>query len=209
MESGVSPQQRDAIVELRGVHKTYLLGAEGVPALRGVNLVVQRNEFIVILGKSGGGKSSMLNIIGTIDKPTRGDVFIGGTHIDSHTSDAALADIRLKQLGFVFQQFNLLPQLTAVENVELPMILAGTGTPASRRLRAIQLLSQVGIAERLTHIPSQLSGGEQQRVTIARALANSPSLLLLDEVTGDLDEANGQVSDTNTRRSTGTGPRLF
>ena len=110
----------------------------------------------------------MLNLIGTIDKPTRGDIIVCGTRIDARTSDAELADIRLRKLGFVFQQFNLLPGLTAIENVELPMILAGTGTRAWRRKRATELLSQVGIAERMHHIPSQLSGGEQQRVTIAR-----------------------------------------
>lgn len=182
----------DVVVELRGVHKTYLLGVEGVPALRGVSVSIRRGEFVVILGKSGGGKTSLLNCIGTIDKPTRGDIFVCGTRIDSRTSDAELAEIRLRcddptaaacvcvlpapsqcrckcrKLGFVFQQFNLLPGLTALENVELPMVLAGTGTRAWRRRRALDLLSQVGIAERVHHVPSQLSGGEQQRVTIAR-----------------------------------------
>ncbi|RYG50351.1 ABC transporter ATP-binding protein [archaeon] len=180
VSGSLSPSaQPNLVVHMRNVTKTYLLGIEGVPALRGVSVSIQRGEFIVILGKSGGGKTTMLNILGTVDKPTRGDLYISGVRVDAKTPDNVLADIRLRKLGFVFQTFNLLPALTAVENVELPMILANRGTAASRRKRAVRLLTQVGMAERLWHVPNQMSGGEQQRVTIARALANEPDILLL------------------------------
>jgi ABC-type lipoprotein export system ATPase subunit len=191
-DGGPRPPPAGVLV-LRNVHKTYLLGIEGVPALRGVSVTVARGEFIVILGKSGGGKTTMLNMIGSVDRPTRGDIVIDGTRINARTPDTVLADVRLRKLGFVFQTFNLLPQLSALENVELPMILAGWGSRAGRRKRAVRLLTRVGMAERLHHTPAQLSGGEQQRVTIARSLANRPSLLLLDEPTGDLDTVNSQV----------------
>lgn len=181
------------VVTMRNVHKTYLLGIEGVAALRGVTLDIQRGEFIVILGKSGGGKTTMLNILGTIDRPTRGDLHLAGTRVNQHTPDSVLAQLRLRKLGFVFQTFNLLPGLSALENVELPMVLAGWGSATERRSRATDLLSRVGMAERLHHVPSQMSGGEQQRVTIARALSNKPELLLLDEPTGDLDTVNTEL----------------
>lgn len=181
------------IVILRNVAKTFLLGIEGVPALRGVSLTVRRGELTVILGKSGSGKSTMLSIIGTMDKPSRGDVFLCGVRVDSRTPDAALADLRLRKVAFIFQTFNLLPQLSALENVELPMVLAGWGTPAKRRRRAIALLRRVGMGERLHHTPSMCSGGEQQRTTIARALANRPELIIADEPTGDLDGNNTAI----------------
>ena len=181
-------------VELRNVHKTYLLGVEGVAALRGVSLKIEQGEFVVILGKSGGGKTTLLNVLGTIDQPTRGELDLCGVRIDSKTPDSTLANIRLKKIAFVFQAFNLLPGLTALENVELPMLLSATpALPSARTFRAAQLLSRVGMAERLDHTPSQMSGGEQQRVTIARALANQPELLLLDEPTGDLDLHNSLI----------------
>lgn len=148
---------------------------------------------MVIFGLSGGGKTTLLNIMGTIDKPTKGDMHICGTHIDSHTSDTVFSQIRLHQIGFVFQAFNLLGSMTALENVEMPMVLAGKLSASERRARARQLLERVGMGERLNHVPSQLSGGEQQRVTIARAIANNPALLLLDEPTGDLDSRNTAV----------------
>jgi len=177
-------------VRLENVHKTYLLGVEGVPALRGVSLSIRRGEFVVIFGLSGGGKTTLLNVIGTIDKPTKGELHLCGHRIDSHTPDHVLSYIRLKKLGFVFQTFNLLSSLTAQENVELPMILAGELEHEEREKRAIDLLKRVGMGERLDHVPSQLSGGEQQRVTIARAVSNRPDILLLDEPTGDLDSVN-------------------
>jgi putative ABC transport system ATP-binding protein len=180
----------DHIIELENIQKTYLLGIEGVPALRGVSFKIRRGEFVIIYGTSGGGKTSMLNIIGTIDKPTKGHLTIDGIKIGSKTPDSTLAHIRLRKMGFVFQTFNLLATMTALENVEMPMILRGTLTASERRERAIELLTKVGMADRLHHIPAQLSGGEQQRVTIARAIANEPDILLLDEPTGDLDTQN-------------------
>lgn len=178
------------LVVMRNVHKTYLLGIEGVPALRGVNMHIKAGEFVVIFGTSGGGKTTMLNILGTIDKPTKGELFIDNSRITESTKDHELSDIRLRKIGFVFQTFNLLSSLTALENVEMPLILDGRLSVAERRARAEEVLSQVGMRPRLNHVPSQLSGGEQQRVTIARALSNRPSLMLLDEPTGDLDSDN-------------------
>jgi putative ABC transport system ATP-binding protein len=180
----------DVIIRGENIHKTYLLGVEGVPALRGVSLSIKRGEFVVIYGLSGGGKTTLMNILGTIDKPTKGELYLCGHRIDSNTSDKVLSYIRLKKIGFVFQTFNLLSSLNAIENVELPMILDGKLDAQARRRRAQDLLDMVGIGERATHVPSQLSGGEQQRVTIARAMANKPDMLLLDEPTGDLDSEN-------------------
>eukprot|EP01120_Amphizonella_sp_Union-15-10_P015857 TRINITY_DN822_c0_g1_i1.p1 TRINITY_DN822_c0_g1~~TRINITY_DN822_c0_g1_i1.p1 ORF type:complete len:363 (-),score=52.76 TRINITY_DN822_c0_g1_i1:104-1192(-) len=178
------------LIDIENVHKTYLLGLEGVPALRGVSMSIKKGEFVVIFGTSGGGKTTLLNIIGTIDKPTKGKMKLSGIEITSKTSDAVFSHLRLRKIGFVFQTFNLLSSLTAIENVEMPMILAGDLGPKERRSRAEALLNKVGMGLRLDHLPSQLSGGEQQRVTIARAISNSPELLLLDEPTGDLDSMN-------------------
>jgi putative ABC transport system ATP-binding protein len=175
------------------VHKTYLLGLEGVPALRGVNLTINDGEFITVLGTSGGGKTTLLNIIGTIDKPSKGDVYICGLRIKYSTKDQLLASIRLNKLGFVFQTFNLIGSLTALENVELPMQLRGKLSRDQIRKRAVGLLEDVGLGNRLDHFPNQLSGGEQQRVTIARAISNNPSILLLDEPTGDLDTRSTDI----------------
>lgn len=181
------------IIRLRNIHKTYLLGIEGVPALRGVTLTINKGEFIVLFGKSGGGKTSMLNIIGTIDKPTKGDLYVGDKRISSQTTDSEVAELRLKNIGFCFQTFNLISSMTAIENVELPMILNGQLTSQEIHERAKSLLDKMGLQHRYKHLPSQLSGGEQQRVTIARAIANKPPLLLLDEPTGDLDSKNTQM----------------
>uniref|UniRef100_A0A6B2L7V7 ABC transporter domain-containing protein n=1 Tax=Arcella intermedia TaxID=1963864 RepID=A0A6B2L7V7_9EUKA len=158
--------------------------------MRGVSMNVKKGEFVIIFGLSGGGKTTLLNVIGTIDKPTKGELYLCGHRIDSNTTDDTLSFLRLKKIGFVFQTFNLLSSLTALENVEMPMILAGELSAEERRKRAIELLTKVGMGERLNHVPSQLSGGEQQRVTIARAVANRPEILLLDEPTGDLDSMN-------------------
>lgn len=149
----------EPIIRLRNIHKTYLLGLEGVPALRGVSVTINRGEFIVILGKSGGGKTSMLNIIGTIDKPTKGDIYITGKRISSKTTDTEVANLRLKKIGFCFQTFNLIGSMTAVENVELPMILHGTLSSSKIRERAMKLLTHVGLKDRALSLPSQLSGG--------------------------------------------------
>jgi putative ABC transport system ATP-binding protein len=183
----------EVVVRLDNVHKTYLLGLEGVTALRGVTISVKKGEFVCILGTSGGGKTTMLNMIGTIDKPTKGDVWLGGVRIKSSTRDTVLANMRLHKLAFVFQSFNLIASMTALENVELPMLLLGAMGRGEIRTRARELLEKVGLAARAKHFPSQLSGGEQQRVTIARALANDPEILLLDEPTGDLDTKNTDI----------------
>lgn len=147
----------------------------------------------MLFGTSGGGKTSLLNLMGTIDKPTKGEIMLCGDWVKPTTPDVVLAEKRLNRIGFVFQTFNLLSTMTAIENVELPMILAGVLGPAERKARATELLTRVGMGGRLDHLPSQLSGGEQQRVTIARALANEPELLLLDEPTGDLDSRNTEI----------------
>lgn len=181
------------IIRLDNLQKTYLLGVEGVPALRGVSLDIAQGEFVCIFGTSGGGKTTMLNILGTIDKPTKGAMELCGKRITPSTADGVTADLRLKNIGFVFQSFNLISSLTAIENVEMPMVLAGVLTAAERRARAEELLARVGMSERMDHLPTQLSGGEQQRVTIARALANQPDVLLLDEPTGDLDTVNSAI----------------
>merc|ERR1711871_736639 len=188
MEQDAAP-----LVSLKNVHKTYLLGVEGVPALRGVSLDVHAGEMVTILGTSGGGKTTLLNIIGTIDKPTRGDVVLCDTQINHNTPDGDLSAIRLHHLGFVCQTFNLISSMTSVENVELPMVLAGVLSPSQRRERALMLLNKVGLGHRPGHFPGMLSGGEQQRVTIARSLANNPKILLLDEPTGDLDTQNTHI----------------
>jgi putative ABC transport system ATP-binding protein len=178
------------IISIHNLHKTYLLGNEGVAALRGVSLNIKHAEFIVILGKSGSGKTSLLNLLGTIDQPTKGDLYICGERVSERSTDQQLADIRLHKIGFVFQTFNLISSMTAMENVELPMVLAGKRSAADIKQRAMSLLDKVHMSNRAKHTPSQLSGGEQQRVTIARAIANNPDILLLDEPTGDLDTAN-------------------
>ncbi|KAI9096526.1 P-loop containing nucleoside triphosphate hydrolase protein [Phlyctochytrium arcticum] len=180
----------DPIVSLRNIHKTYLLGLEGVAALRGVTLKIQRGEWVAIYGTSGGGKTSLLNMIGTIDKPTKGELTVCDTVITPGTPDKVLAKLRLDKLGFVFQTFNLISSMTALENVELPAVLKGELSASERRARAIASLEKVGLGHRLKHFPAKLSGGEQQRVTIARAIANLPEVLLLDEPTGDLDTFN-------------------
>lgn len=180
----------DIIISCENVHKTYLLGIEGIPALRGVSVDVVRGEMLVIYGTSGGGKSTLLNVLGTIDVPTKGNLELLGTRVTDSTADNILAFLRCERIGFVFQSFNLLSSMTAVENVELPMIIAGHRSRSEIRARATDLLRHVGLGHRLDHFPSQLSGGEQQRVTISRALANEPDVLLLDEPTGDLDTRN-------------------
>lgn len=204
----LAPPQKDlgdVVLRLRGIEKSFVIenSDEPVSALRGVNLfadstssgsrvpfsAVRRGEFLMIRGPSGGGKTTLLNIIGTLDAPTKGSVELLGHMIDGKSDDGELADIRLQHLGFVFQTFNLISTMTAVENVELPMTLLGRLSAKDARTRAKQLLGLVGLRNRNDHLPSELSGGEQQRVTIARSLANNPSILLLDEPTGDLDTA--------------------
>ena len=172
------------VVETTNLKKTYMLGKVPVDALQGVNLKVEKGDFLAILGPSGSGKSTLLNMIGALDKPTEGKVFIEGVDV-STLNDNALADLR-RRIGFVFQFFNLIPRLTARGNVELTMAIPGLSNN-ERRKRAEELLETVGLKERVNHKPAELSGGERQRVAIARALANNPNFLLMDEPTGNID----------------------
>jgi len=173
-----------SVVETINLRKTYMLGKVPVNALQGVNLKVEKGDFLAILGPSGSGKSTLLNMIGALDKPTEGKVFIEGVDV-STLNDNELADLR-RRIGFVFQFFNLVPRLTAKGNVELTMVILGLGK-SERRKRAEELLETVGLKERANHKPAELSGGERQRVAIARALANNPKFLLMDEPTGNID----------------------
>lgn len=198
-EGAITKPLGDPVIEVFGLTKSYtLVGGEEVPALRDIQLhsaadfaPIRRGEFVMIRGPSGGGKTTLLNIIGTIDTPSRGKLRLFGDMLDfAKTSDATLAELRLRKIGFVFQTFNLLATLSAFENVELPMSILSRLPPKERAARAQTLLRMVGLEDRMSHLPSELSGGEQQRVTIARALANEPDVLLLDEPTGDLDTRN-------------------
>jgi putative ABC transport system ATP-binding protein len=179
-----------AVVDVRDVVRRYALDGASVPALRGVSLQVGAGEFIAIEGPSGSGKSTLLHLMGGVDLPSSGDVLLFGQSTRS-LSDGALSALRLRHLGFVFQRFFLLPMLTAEENVILPLLEAGVPR-ITRRVRAAELLTYVGLARRAQHLPGQLSGGEMQRVAIARALANRPRLLLADEPTGELDQETGR-----------------
>lgn len=175
----------ESLIELKHIIKTYTLGSEPVHALNDVSLTIKRNEYAAIMGTSGSGKSTLMNIIGCLDRPTSGEYILDGRAIHDHDPDE-LALIRNKTIGFIFQQFNLLPQMTALNNVMLPLVYAGVPVEERRR-RAEEVLTLVGLGNRLNHRPSELSGGQQQRVSIARALSNHPKLLLADEPTGALD----------------------
>jgi putative ABC transport system ATP-binding protein len=175
------------VIRVRGLCKTYLMGDVEVPALRGVDVDIDRGEFVAVMGSSGSGKSTFMNILGCLDRPTSGSYFLEGQEVGSLSRDE-WAHIRNHRIGFVFQGFNLLARTTAVENVELPMMYNGFAGK-QRRERALEVLSLVGLETRIDHMPNQLSGGQQQRVAIARALVNQPSLILADEPTGNLDSA--------------------
>ena len=178
------------LIELKDVYKIYPMGDETVHALDGVSLSIDQGEFVAIVGSSGSGKSTAMNIIGCLDVPTSGSYHLGGVDVSTMDDDQQ-AEIRNKMLGFIFQQYNLIPKLSVLENVELPLLYAGV--PAEeRRDRAIRSLERVGLADKWKHLPSQLSGGQQQRVSIARALAGSPSVILADEPTGALDYLTGR-----------------
>ncbi|WP_296532849.1 ABC transporter ATP-binding protein [Phenylobacterium sp.] len=178
-----------AMIRIEDLTKTYVMGEETVTALDGVSLSIARGESIAIIGPSGSGKSTLMNILGGLDRPSRGRYRFEGEEV-ARFSDDQLADFRNRRIGFVFQSFQLLPRLSALQNVELPMVYAGA-SPRARRERAAELLERVGLGSRMRHRPNQLSGGQQQRVAIARSLANQPDLLLADEPTGALDSATG------------------
>jgi len=178
-----------AMIQIEDLTKTYVMGEEIVTALDGVSLSIFRGEIIAIIGPSGSGKSTLMNILGGLDRPSRGGYRFEGDGV-AHFSDDQLADFRNRRIGFVFQSFQLLPRLSALQNVELPMVYSGAA-PRVRRERAAELLERVGLGSRMGHRPNQLSGGQQQRVAIARSLANQPDLLLADEPTGALDSATG------------------
>jgi putative ABC transport system ATP-binding protein len=178
------------VIEIENVTKLYKMGEETVHALRGVSLTVRRNEYLAVMGPSGSGKSTMMNMLGCLDTPTTGKYLFTGKDVSSMTDDE-LADIRNREIGFVFQTFNLLPRSTTLANVELPLIYAGI-SPGERRERAVKALQDVGLGERMGHKPNELSGGQRQRVAIARALVNRPSIILADEPTGNLDSRTGE-----------------
>jgi len=185
------------VVEAVDLKKTYMLGKVPVEALRGINIKVEKGDFLAILGPSGSGKSTLLNMVGALDKPTAGKILLEGINV-STLSDNQLADLR-RSIGFVFQFFNLIPRFSARENVELAMAITDMGK-SERRKQAEQLLESVGLKDRMNHKPSELSGGEQQRVAIARALANNPKFLIMDEPTGNIDSKTATEIVELTRR---------
>jgi len=175
----------DKVIEIKNIAKKYVIGEVIVQALKSVSIDIERNEYVAIMGPSGSGKSTLMNLVGCLDTPSSGSYILNGIDV-SKMEDDYLAEIRNKEIGFIFQTFNLLPRYTALENVTLPLIYAGV-SKAEREKVAIKTLTQVGLADRMTHKPNELSGGQRQRVAIARALVNNPSIILADEPTGNLD----------------------
>ncbi|UCE29918.1 MAG: ABC transporter ATP-binding protein [Candidatus Bathyarchaeota archaeon] len=195
------------VIETRNLKKKYQMGTLDVSALGGVNLRVEAGEFMSIMGPSGSGKTTLLNLIGALDKPTEGNVLIRGTDI-SRLNDDELAELRNREIGFVFQFFNLMARMSALQNVEMPMAFAGVSKDERER-RAMKLLDEVGLGGRVNHRPTELSGGEQQRVAIARSLANDPSVALCDEPTGNVDSETGKEIIETLRRLNREQQRTF
>ena len=185
----MSDSQRDTVIKIENLTRVYLMGETEVRALAGVSLQVQHNEYIAIMGPSGSGKSTLMNMIGCLDTPSSGEYILNGNRV-SQMKDSDLAEVRNREIGFVFQTFNLLPRTSCLANVELPLIYAGVKA-SDRKERAFEVLDKVGLGDRVDHKPNELSGGQRQRVAIARALVNSPSILLADEPTGNLDTKTG------------------
>lgn len=181
--------ERDAVIQIENLTRVYQMGETEVRALAGVSLEVKRNEYIAIMGPSGSGKSTLMNMIGCLDTPSSGEYILNGNRV-SQMNDSDLAEVRNREIGFVFQTFNLLPRTSCLANVELPLIYAGVKA-SDRKERALEVLDKVGLGDRVDHKPNELSGGQRQRVAIARALVNSPSILLADEPTGNLDTKTG------------------
>jgi putative ABC transport system ATP-binding protein len=194
---------REVIIKLENVWKTYQMGNVKVNALQGVDLIIKDGDFVAIMGPSGSGKSTMMNLVGCLDIPSKGKIFLDRQNI-AHLHESDLAQIRGKRIGFIFQQFNLIPTLTALENIMLPMAFQGVHIE-ERKKKAMELLEQVDLGERAHHKPSELSGGQQQRVAIARSLANDPEVILADEPTGNLDSKTGHefmefLKDLNVKK---------
>jgi len=190
IERGEQLKREGVVIRTYDLWKTYIMGDQEINAVSGVDVEIRRGEYVAIMGPSGSGKSTLMNLIGCLDTPSRGEYYINGKLVSS-MSDDELARIRNKEIGFVFQTFNLLPRATALHNVELPLIYSGIPA-AERQQKAIHALEQVDLAQRMYHKPNELSGGQRQRVAVARALVNDPSILLADEPTGNLDSANGE-----------------
>ena len=178
------------VIELKDIQRHFRMGNEVVKALRGINLNIDKGEYVALMGPSGSGKSTLMNIIGALDTPTKGNYRLNNKEVEK-LSDTELAKIRNKEIGFVFQTFNLLPRTTALENVALPLVYAGK-SKSQRIKRAKEVLKMVGLADRMTHKPNELSGGQRQRVAVARALVNNPSIILADEPTGNLDSKTSE-----------------